>query len=135
MVTFYGTAGMPAIQPGAHVSDPTQAAFTRVEVEQYLARNPGVVSPIPGSSGGVLANVEFITAAEAGARLRPQLNDRSIDRPDDTLICWAEVTGPLDRHISVPPCLRAEAARIPPADRGILILDAQTGNLLLLASA
>jgi hypothetical protein len=34
-----------------HVSDPTQAAFTRATVEQYLARNPGVVSPIPGSTG------------------------------------------------------------------------------------
>jgi hypothetical protein len=135
MVTFYGTAGAPAIQPGADVSDPAQAAFTCAEVEQYLACNPGVVSPIPGSSGGELANVEFITVAEASARLRPQLNDQSMDRPDDTLICWAEVTGPPDMHITVPAILRAEAARIPPADRGILIFDVQTGNLLLLAFA
>ncbi len=76
-----------------------------------------------------------MTVAEATRRLQPQLNDQSIDRSDDMLVCWAEVTGPLDMHISMPAFVRARETtkKIPLAEKGVLIFDAQTGNLLLLA--
>ncbi len=135
MVVFYGTTGVPAIEPVDRTVDLMQAAFTRSEVDNYWAHNSRVVSPVPGSGGGQLRAVDFITAAEATRRLKPQLNDQSIDRSDDTLVCWAEVTGPLNMHISMPAFIRArETTRmIPLAEKGVLIFDAQTGNPLLLA--
>ena len=125
--------GLPAIQPitAPSVSDTGQSAatFGQAEVAQFLAKYPSFMRGTPDSSGGQLAKVEFISAAEASTRLKGEW----IGRSDTTLVCWAEVTGPLDLSgLSLPAfVVRQHPQPLTAAAKGILVFDAQTGNLLL----
>jgi len=100
-------------------------------VEQFFADNPNFTGgrAVPGAPIPTLGNVEFLTAAQASARL----NNEPIGRADDALMCWVEIVGPLDvsMEISVPAALAHGHVPFPPAPKEILVFDAQTGNLLL----
>ena len=113
------------------MTDRSQAAYGRSEVERYLESNPRLMRGVPGGPSPKLGTVEFLPAGQASARL----NDVSIGRPDDTLVCWVELIGPLDvsNEISVPAFVARSSGPIsfPPAPKKILVFDAQTGNLLL----
>src|SRR5690348_9580145 len=89
--------GVSAIEVSRRVADRSQAAYGRAEVARYLADTPGWMRGVPGSSSPRLGTVEFITAAQASARL----NDEPIGRPDDVLVCWVEIIGPLDVSSSI----------------------------------
>jgi hypothetical protein len=123
--------GCSAIQPSGQVTDRSQAAYGRAEVEQYLESNPRLMRGVPGGPSPKLGRVEFLPAGQASARL----NDVSIGRPDDALVCWVELIGPLDvsDEISVPAFVAKGSPNIPypPAPKKILVFDAQTGRLLL----
>lgn len=121
--------GVSAIEVSRSVADRSQAAYGRDEVARYLAADPGWMRGVPGSSSPRLGTVAFITAAQASARL----NDVPIGRPDDVLVCWVEIIGPLDvsNRISFPAVVKVDPRTIPPAPKEILVFDAQTGNLLL----
>ena len=123
--------GCSAIQPCRHVTDRSQAAYGRAEVERYLESNPRLMRGVPGGPSPKLGTVGFLPAGQASARL----NDVSIGRPDDVLVCWVELIGPFDINdeISVPAFVAAGSPNIPypPAPKQILVFDAQTGNLLL----
>ncbi len=121
--------GVSAIQVSRRVTDPSQAAYGRPEVAQYLASNPGLLRSVPGSRSPQLGTVEFISASQASARL----NGEPIGRPNDVLVCWVEILGPLDvsNSISLPAVEKASPSTISPAAKEILVFDAQTGNLLL----
>jgi hypothetical protein len=123
--------GCSAIQPSRHVTDRSQAAYGRAEVERYLENNPCLMRGVPGGPSPKLGTVEFLPAGQASARL----NDVSIGRPDDVLVCWVELIGPFDINdeISVPAFVAAGSPNIPypPAPKQILVFDAQTGRLLL----
>jgi hypothetical protein len=124
--------GVSAIQPSRHVTDPSQAAYGRAEVEQYLASNPRLMRGVPGGPSPKLGTVEFLPAREAGVR---SSTGRSIGRPDDALVCWVELIGPFDvsKSVSIPPFLARKSGPLSfaPAPKQILVFDAQTGNLLL----
>ncbi len=122
--------GVSAIVPRTTVPDANGATYGRAEVEQYLADNPWIMRGVPGGSVPRLGTVEFITAVEASAR---RLNV-SIGRPDNAIVCWAEIIGPLEvTGISVPAFIAKQKPPVfsPPAPKEILVFDAQTGNLLL----
>lgn len=123
--------GVSGIQPGRQVTDRAQAAYGRPEVEQFFADNPRFTRgrAVPGAPIPTLGNVAFLTAAQASARL----NNEPIGRPDDALVCWVEIVGPLDvsMEISVPAKFAHSHVPFPPAPKEILVFDAQTGNLLL----
>ena len=123
--------GCSAIQPSRQVTDRSQAAYGRAEVERYLDNNPCLMRGVPGGPNPKLGTVEFLPASQASARL----NNVSIGRPDDVLVCWVELIGPLDvsDEISVPAFVAAGSPNVPypPAPKKILVFDAQTGNLLL----
>lgn len=130
--------GSPAITPskivsgtqvvsGTQITLGTQPAFTQTDVEQFLGEHPlfAVMSPAAGKVSKVL----FIPAKQAS----DQLNGESIGRPDGALVCWVEVQGPLDPSAmaSVPDIGHIKLGVAKPAQRGILIFDALTGNFLL----
>ena len=72
----------------------------------------------------MIAKVLFIPASEASALMR----GASIGRPDTTLVCHVEVHGNLSTswvHVPMPGIYPATA------HVGVLVFDAQTGNLLI----
>ena len=118
--------GLPAIQPTKHVASQAEAAFAEADVRQYLANHPLFKPATP--TGGAVTKVLFITAAQASAMLRGE----SIGRPDDTLVCLVEVQGPLDMSgVSVPAGIPMDQSKFKPAQTGVIVFDAQTGNLLI----
>lgn len=123
--------GVSAIQPYRQATDRSQAAYGRSDVEQFFADNPLFIGgrAVQGAKSPALGDVEFLTVAQASARL----NNEPIGRADDVLVCWVEIIGPLDVsvEISLPATMRTTSPRIPPAPKEILVFDAQTGNLLL----
>lgn len=121
--------GVSAIEVSRPVADRSRAAYGRDEVAQYLADTSGWMRGVPGSSSPRLGTVEFIAAAQASARL----NDEPIGRPDNVLVCWVEIIGPLDvsNLVSFPAIAKIDPRSLPPAPKEILVFDAQTGNLLL----
>ena len=133
MRTEYGKypPGVSAIQPSRQVTDRSQAAYGQAEVERYLENNPGLMRGVPGGPSPKLGTVAFLPAGQASARL----NNVSIGRPDDALVCWVELIGPFDvsDDVTVPAIVAATSPSLPypPAPKQILVFDAQTGNLLL----
>ena len=123
--------GVSAIQPSKQVTDRSKAVYGQAEVERYLEDNPCLMRGVPGGPSPKLGTVEFLPADQASARL----NNVSIGRPDDVLVCWVQLIGPLDvsGEISVPAFVAAGSPNIPypPAPKKILVFDAQTGHLLL----
>ena len=123
--------GVSAIQPSRHVTDRSQAAYGRAEVERYLESNPRLMRGVPGGPSPRLGTVEFLPASQARARV----NHASIGRPDDALVCWVELIGPFDvsQDVSIPALVARRSGPISfaPAPKQILVFDAQTGNLLL----
>ena len=123
--------GVTAIQPSRHVTDRSQAAYGRAEVERYLESNPRLMRGVPGGPSPKLGTVEFLPASQASARV----NYASIGRPDDALVCWVELIGPFDvsKSVSIPPFLARKSGPLSfaPAPKQILVFDPQTGNLLL----
>ena len=118
--------GLPAIQPTKRVASQAEAAFAEADVRQYLANHPLFKPATP--TGGAVTKVLFITAAQASAMLRGE----SIGRPDDTLVCLVEVQGPLDMSgVSVPAGIPMDQSKFKPAQTGVIVFDAQTGNLLI----
>ena len=113
--------GGPAIQPRITGADASTAAYTEADVRQYLAAHP--MLPTTDGTEPVLARVLFIPASQASALMRGE----SIGRPDTTLVCYVEVHGNLSTSwVRVP-----EPGLMPgPAHVGVLVFDAQTGNLL-----
>ena len=114
--------GGPAIQPRITGADPSTAAYTEADVRQYLAAHP--MLPTTDGTEPVIAKVLFIPASQASALMR----GASIGRPDTTLVCYVEVHGNLSTSwVRVP-----EPGLMPgPAHVGVLVFDAQTGNLLI----
>ena len=112
------------------MTDHSQAAYGQAEVERYLHNDPCLMRGVPGGPSPKLGRVEFLPASQVSARL----NNVSIGRPDDALVCWVELIGPFDvsHDISVPAFVKARSPNIsfPPAPKEILVFDAQTGNLL-----
>lgn len=53
-------------------------------------------------------------------------NDEPIGRPDEVLVCWVEIIGPLNvsNLISLPKRKKASPSSIPPAPEEILVFDA-----------
>jgi hypothetical protein len=123
--------GCSAIQPSRHVTDRSQATYGRAEVEQYLESNPRLMRGVPGGPSPKPGTVEFLPARQARARV----NNASIGRPDDALVCWVELIGPFDvsKDVSVPAFIARRSGPISfaPAPKEILVFDAQTGNLIL----
>ena len=66
---------------------------------------------VPGGPSPTLGTVEFLPAGQGSARL----NNASIGRPDDVLVCWVELIGPLDvsDDITVPDFVAATSPSIP----------------------
>ena len=120
-----------ASQPNRQVTDRSQAAYGQAEVERYLQNHPLLMRGVPGGPSPKLGTVEFLPASQASARL----NNASVGRPDDALVCWVELMGPLDasKDLSLPAFLKTSSRNIsfPPAPKQIPVFDAQTGNLLL----
>jgi hypothetical protein len=113
--------GGPAIQPRITGADASTAAYTEADVRQYLAAHP--MLPTTDGTEPVIAKVLFIPASEASALTR----GASIGRPDTTLVCCVEVHG----NLSTSWMSRPLGARVPStAHVGILVFDAQTGNVL-----
>ena len=113
------------------MTDHSQAAYGQAEVERYLHNNPCLMRGVPGGPSPKLGRVEFLPASQVSARL----NNVSIGRPDDALVCWVELIGPFDvsKSVSIPPSLARRSGPISfaPAPKEILVFDAQTGNLIL----
>jgi threonine dehydratase len=61
--------GVTAIQPSRHVTDRSQAAYGRAEVERYLESNPCLMRGVPGGPSPKLGTVEFFPASQASARV------------------------------------------------------------------
>ena len=122
--------GCSAIQPSRHVPDRSQAAYGRAEVEQYLESSPRLMRGVPGGPSPRLGTVEFLPARQARARV----NNASIGRPDDALVCWVELIGPFDvsKDVSIPALVarRSGPLSFAPAPKQILVFDAQTGKLI-----
>jgi len=122
--------GVSAIQPSRQVTDRSQAAYGRAEVERYLESNPRLMRGVPGGPSPRLGTVEFLPASQARARV----NNASIGRPDDALVCWVELIGPFDvsQDVSIPALVARRSGPISfaPAPKQILVFDAQTGRLI-----
>ncbi len=116
----------------------TTATYTVADVRAFLTAHP-LFSTTDGSPITITA-ILFIPAAQASARM----GGSSADRPDDTVVCYVEVTGHLvvaSHHLPhdawvhrghvAPPVYKPQRphalAKLPV---GQLIFDAQTGNLL-----
>jgi hypothetical protein len=113
------------------VTDHSQAAYGQAEVERYLHNNPCLMRGVPGGPSPKLGRVEFLPASQVSARL----NNVSIGRPDDALVCWVELIGPFDvsKDVSLPAAFvrPRDPISFAPAPKAIFVFDAQTGNLLL----
>lgn len=117
--------GVPAIVPITSTADIAVAGFGAADVEQYLGRHP--LFTTVGSGGGTIGKILFITAAAASTLLRGE----SIGRPDNALVCYVEIQGPLSTaDITFPSGSEPKGTPVP-AQTGVLVFDAQTGNLLL----
>src|SRR2546423_849447 len=82
--------GVTAIQPSRHVTDRSQAAYGRAEVERYLESNPRLMRGVPGGPSPRLGTVEFLPDGQASARV----NNASIGGHTDVLVCWVGLYGP-----------------------------------------
>lgn len=94
-------------------------AFTTADVERYVATHP----LLPGVSGRVkptVTKIEFVSSAEASNRLAGE----TTGFPDDHLLCYVELQGPVT--FSGPNGTKVTYPR------GVLIFDAQSGNLVIL---
>ena len=141
--TYSYPDGMPAIQPRTppQAGNATAAAYDTETVVRYFANNIAQywVAGAPGA--GKLLRVQFMTAAQARV-LHPRVD--SI-RPDNALICYVELAGPVLRDDQSHPPLPAsmtvapqqlaivaptgEEASMPSAT---YVFDAQTGNELMM---
>lgn len=114
--------GVPAVKPSRAVVDQSAAGLVQADVEQYLAAYP----PFKPLGSGVvkLSKMLILPAAQVSA----MLNGEWIGRPDDALVAYVEVSGPLSTaDVSLPHGITIG----PSAPKGILVFDAQTGNLLV----
>jgi len=118
--------GVPAIVPITSTADSTVAGFGTADVERYLGSHP--LFEAAGSGGGRIDKILFTTAGAASALLHGE----SIGRPDSALVCYVEIQGPLSTAniITFPPGSAPKGTPVP-AQTGVLVFDAQTGNLLL----
>ncbi len=113
--------GAPTIQP--HLS--SVPAFTEEDVRNYFAMH--------GASGGRISSVKpptvsairFMTTREASALIQNFISFRK-----DDLVCFVELEGAFTFH-GGPPGYVSRYAVDPVQTRVFEILDAQTGNLLV----
>lgn len=124
-LTHYGKpnlypAGVPAITPSMN----TSVALTKTDVLQYVKANGYSGGPVVSGSHLVVEKVLFITSEQASALL----NDESIGRANDTIVCFVQLRGPfLIEGIDVP---YGVSNPNPTIQRGYEIFDTHTGNLL-----
>lgn len=117
-------SGIPAIQlSNGPVADISKAAFTEDVVRAHLATHQYFQSA--DGTPPSIAKILFIPASQASDLLRGE----SIGRPGTALVCYVEIHGALStEHLRLP----ATGTRAPrPASVGVLVFDAQTGNLLI----
>lgn len=123
---FLYPPGVSAIQPVTSTTSLLATAFSQANVVQYLATHR--LFKTVGTNDSTVARVLFIPALQASTLLHGEW----IGRPDNALVCYVEVAGPIDTSTSgldVPPGVKL--SQFKPAPKGILVFDAQTGNLLI----
>lgn len=136
--------GVPAIQPILQVraGDLTTAAFDAATVVRHFANNVARYWTAGAAGAGKVLRVVFTTEAQAKA-LHPMLD--SI-RPDDAVICYVELAGPVLRDQYYPPPTdpyptgapkRMYSSKLSPAElastpSATYVFDAQTGNDLMM---
>ena len=137
--------GGAAIPPTTQVraGDVTVAAFDAATVVRYFANNVARYWTAGAPGAGKVLRIEFTTVAQAVAH-HAALG--AVDRPDDAVICYVELAGPVLRDQYDPPpsdsfstgapgriytsvASPAELASTPSAT---YVFDAQTGNELVM---
>jgi len=114
--------GVPAIVPSRSVADQSTSALTPADVNQYLSASPPF-KPLSAGAGKA-ATIQFLPAG----RVSQLLNGESIGRPDNAIVAYVVVQGP----ISTAGFPLPSGALMPPSSpKGTLVFDAQTGNLLV----
>jgi len=116
----------PTPQSGAAPLLSTGAAYTAAEVQESMSSHPifQLAQPLQPGAGDV-ESVQFMTAQQASTLLHGEW----IGRPDQAIVCYVVVKGPIVIDMSPPD--GALSGPIGPANEGIAVLDGQTGNLLL----
>jgi hypothetical protein len=93
-------------------------SFTLDDAKQFVAEHP-MLRTVNPKVGAAITDAEFLTSAEVSARL----GDLTTGFPHDYLLCLVELRGPF----VFPGPAGANAVY----DRGVLVFDAASGNLVI----
>jgi hypothetical protein len=117
-----GSLGLPAIQPT--LPKTPSPRFTTVDVRTYLRTHPFMSGPLVKGATSTIVAIQFMTSKQASELM----HGASVGLPDSALVCYVKLHGPFTQvNASVPP----GAEQLPPAEFGVEIFDAETGNLLM----
>ena len=117
----HSNEGLPAIQP--HLSSvPT---FAEEDVRDYVATHAVPGGSIKSATPPTVVAIRFMTTHEASALIQNFIGWRK-----DDLVCYVELEGLFTFH-GGPPGYVSKHATIPVETRVYEILDARTGNLLV----
>jgi len=117
--------GAHAIKPSIQGAGPNEPSFTEADVRDYFAQ----VYAGAGDSPPQIMDIEFMTVAALQRKLSQQFG---LQRPDQALICYVELTGQFLNHY--PPPLPGQDASPPPppyVTHVVQVFDAHTGNYLM----
>jgi hypothetical protein len=111
-----GIIGLPAITP----RNDCTPSFTEQDVRAYLTSHQ-VLETAPHAPPTTVTLVQFMTSAEASQRM----DGESIGLADDAIVCYVELSGEF-----LPTW--GPTAPLHPSSVGILVLDAHSGNILVM---
>ena len=115
--------GRPAIQPRWPATTGKTPGFTADDVAQYTKVHGFAGGPTVSGDEPAITKVMFIGGGEA----RKLLGGETVDRPDDYLVCYVELSGPfLLSGMSLPPGVKPAIVQT-----AFEVFDAHTGNLLV----
>jgi hypothetical protein len=114
---------VPAIQLRWPETTGTTPGFTADDVAQYTELHGFAGGPTVSGDQPVIAKVMFIGGGEASKLL----GGATVGLPDDYLVCYVELRGPLVLSgMSLPPGMKP-----PIVETAHEVFDAHTGNLLV----
>jgi len=116
--------GVAAIVPHASAVAASGARITTDEVRNYLITQ-NLLTPVSGTTPSII-QIQFLPSSQ----VRPLLGGDPTGRPDTDLLCYVEVQGPINLgFVSVP-----QGLHLANFHKGVVVFDAQTGNLLIEAN-
>ncbi len=110
--------GLPAITPRNTAVGASTPTFTTDDVVQYVHAHPMPDASLSGPKP-VITRIAFLTSREVSTRLKGE----STGVPDDTLLCYVELSGTFT--------FSGSSGVTVTYHTGVEVFDAHTGNLLI----